>query len=70
MSRHEIFFPCALAPNRERADDMAGALERAGIEARVERPDARTHGLADGTWQVSVPGTQASRARAILSASG
>ncbi|MDH3284554.1 MAG: hypothetical protein OEQ13_07420 [Acidobacteriota bacterium] len=67
MSYDEALQPCAIYAERTAADAALEVLARHGIVGAIESPGARTHGLAEGSFQVSVPGTEASRARALLS---
>lgn len=68
MSYQESMQPCALYASRGEAEKAVAQLAEKQIDARIGDPDARTHGLTPGTCQVSVPGSQLARARAILNA--
>ena len=67
-SLHEMHQPCAIYPSREAAEKAAARLTEAGIAFELAPPGERTHGLAAGSCQISVPGASVARARAILSA--
>lgn len=67
MKSGETRLPCALARDRAEADRFLRQLAEAGIEGDLRIPGARYHRLTAGAWEVLVPATQVSRARAILS---
>ncbi len=67
MSVTEARQPCGLFAERGSAEVAVELLAKHGIDGVIERPEARTHALAEGTWQVSVPGTVVARARALVS---
>lgn len=68
MSYSELLQPCALFETREAAEEAVALLAESKIDAQIGPPDSRTHGLSAQTCQVSVAGSQLSRARALLNA--
>jgi hypothetical protein len=64
----ESLFPCAVSPSRAMADEIVARLVSAGIDAVISEAGSRFHGLGAGACEITVPATQAARARAILSA--
>ena len=69
-SLEEMRQPCAIFPSREEAEAAGRVLGEAGIPFEIGPPGERTHGIAAGACQLSVPGTSVARARAVLSSSG
>jgi hypothetical protein len=63
----ELRQACALVTGRAAAEQAVERLAEAGIEAVVEAPGERYHGIGEDRWEVRVPATQVARARVLLS---
>ena len=66
MSVEESTLPCALVEGREAAEWVVSRLAESGIEATLDEPGERYHGVGPGRFEVRVPASQAARARVLL----
>ena len=66
MSPEESTLPCALVEGREAAEWVVSRLAESGIEATLDEPGERYHGVGPGRFEVRVPASQAARARVLL----
>jgi len=62
----ESTLPCALVEGREAAEWVVSRLAESGIEATLDEPGERYHGVGPGRFEVRVPASQAARARVLL----
>lgn len=66
----ELLQPCALFPSQERAQHALEFLHQHEIEASLTTLDERLDKIPNSNVQLSVPGTQLARARALLNSLG
>ena len=66
MKAEESTLPCALVEGREAAEWVVSRLAESGIEATLDEPGERYHGVGPGRFEVRVPASQAARARVLL----